>query len=149
LRKANLSIPDWEIVINDHLLQHSIMQNPGHVEAIGIHGNLGKNILDSIFLLSERGQSTQQIAIPERSLKNVTRLYLIVSEDCIRGDISNALPSERFQQILVEVAKGLLIGWKIGIGIHVLSASILRDQLFIVGFFDLSGVGTASDGENV
>lgn len=50
---------------------------------------------------------------------------------------------------MVEISKGLLIGWKIGIVIHVISASILCDQLFVVGLFDLSGVGTAFDGEDV
>ena len=140
LRKTNLAVPHRKVVVNHHLLQHSVVQDTSHVNSIGIHRYLRKDVFDTVLLLSEGRQRTQQIAISQLSLQNVSRLDLIVAEDGIGGNIANASPSERAQQVLVKAAEGVLIGWKIRISILILRPSVLRHQLFVVGFLDLARV---------
>lgn len=60
-----------EVVIYYHLLQHALMKNPSHVDAVFVDLEIREDGFDAIFLLREASDCTQEVAVSYPALKNV------------------------------------------------------------------------------
>lgn len=138
LRKAYLAVAaDRKVIIDQDLLQDTVVQNPGHVESVRVDVQFGEERFDSIVLFGQRGQRTQEIAVSQRALEDVRGGDRAIGEDSIRQDVFDALPSEAVEQFVVQLAQGLLVGREIRVGEGLISASHLADEFFVVGLLDL------------
>ena len=83
---------DWEIVIDHNLLVDPLIENSSHVDPVSIDLQIREDGLDSVLLLSQASDCTEEVAIPDSTLKNVLRGNSSAHEDGSFEDLIDSLP---------------------------------------------------------
>ena len=103
---------DWDVVIYNHLLEHSVVKDAGHVDAVAIERQRGKNVLYSVVVLGQGRYGTEEVAISQTSLIDVVRLDAALDEERVSDYVWYSFPGCSYFQLL-DISNRRLVWWEI------------------------------------
>ena len=88
------------------------MKDAGHVDAVAIERQRGKNVLYSVIVLGQGRYGTEEVAVAQTSLVDVVRLDATLDEERVSDYVWYSFPGCSYFQLL-DISNRRLVWWEI------------------------------------
>lgn len=123
------------VVIDNDFSQDSPEQHSSHVDAMGIHVEVGEEVLDSEVVFGKCGNCTKEVAVSEAALKDISRLNFATHELRVLDDVGDSLPG--YFTHIINLSDGGLVRWELGISPLLSAFVVFLDEFVVVGLQNL------------